>query len=169
MKHRRSLNTIALIVSIWVAASEISTAATATKSLRIMAKVERAAKLIVESNKITFLNMDPDEIKQVPAVENDIRITVKVRTASTGPVTLNVIADGDLAAGSEMIPIENVTWQASGQGFVSGTLRKSTVQSAGSWKGSGVREGALRFYLSNSWNYQRGEYQVTLSYTLTAP
>ena len=134
-----------------------------------MAKIERAAKLIVESNKITFLNMDPDQTKQVPAVENDIKITVKVRTATAGPVILSMIADGDLTAGSEIIPIENITWQASGQGLISGTLSKSTVQKAGSWKGSGVREGALRFYLNNSWNYQRGEYQVTLSYTLTTP
>jgi hypothetical protein len=141
MKHRRSLNTIALIVSIWVAASEISTAATDTKSVRLMAKIERAAKLIVESNTITFLNMNPDQTKQVPAVENDIKITVKVRTASTDPVTLSMIADGDLGAGSEIIPIENITWQAFGEGFISGTMSKSTVQKAGSWKASGSEKG----------------------------
>jgi len=135
----------------------------------IRAKIEKVAKLIVDANTITFPSMDPDETKQIPAIQNDIKVIVKVRTGSTSPVDLNIIADGDLASGSDTIPVQNVIWQASGQGFMSGTLNKSTVQAAGSWKGSGVREGVFRYYLNNSWNYQRGEYQVTITYTLTTP
>ena len=135
----------------------------------IRAKIEKVAKLIVDANTITFPSMDPDETKQIPAIQNDIKVIVKVRTGSTSPVDLNIIADGDLASGSDTIPVQNVIWQASGQGFMSGTLSKSAVQTAGSWKGSGVREGVFRYYLNNSWNYQRGEYQVTITYTLTTP
>ena len=103
------------------------------------------------------------------SIPNDIKVIVKVRTGSTSPISLNMIADGDLASGSDTIPVQNVIWQASGQGFVSGTLSKSTLQTAGFWKGSGVREGVFRYYLNNSWNYQKREYQVTVTYTLTTP
>lgn len=169
MKGRRSLSTIALMVSMSIVASGISTAATDTKSIVIKVKIEKVAKVIVDTNTITFPNMDPDETRQVPAIQKDIKVIVKVRTGSTSPVNLNIIADGDLASESDMIPVQNVIWQASGQGFMSGTLSKSTVQTAGSWKSSGAREGVFRYYLNNSWNYQRGEYQATVTYTLATP
>jgi len=106
----------------WIVVPGISTAATATKSLVIKAKVGKVAKLIVDTNTITFPNMDQNETTQVPAIQNDIKVIVKVRTESTSPISLNIIADGDLASGSDTIPVQNVIWQASGQGFVSGTL-----------------------------------------------
>ena len=144
-------------------------AASDTKSVVIKAKIEKVAKLIVDTNSITFPNMDPDEVKQVPALQNDIKVTVKARTGSTSLVNLNIVADGDLASGPDTIPVQNVAWQASGQGFLSGTLSKSTIQTAGSWTGSGVREGVFRYYLNNSWNYQKGEYLVIVTYILTTP
>ena len=106
----------------WIVVPGISTAATATKSLVVKAKVGKAAKLIVNTNTITFPNIDQNEAKQVPAIRNDIKVIVKVRTGSTSPISLNIIAGGDLASGSDTIPVQNVIWQASGQGFVSGTL-----------------------------------------------
>jgi len=169
MRGRGSPSTIALTVLMWIVASGISTAATDIKSIVIKAKIGKVAKVIVDTNTITFPNIDPDETKQVPAIQKDIRVIVKVRTGSTSPVNLNIIADGDLASESNTIPVQNVIWQASGQGFMSGTLSKFTVQSAGSWKGSGVREGVFRYYLNNSWNYQREEYRATVTYTLTTP
>ncbi len=153
----------------WLIASGVSMAASDTKHVVIKARIDKVAKLIVDTDSITFPNMDPDEVKQVPALQNDIRVTVKARTGTTSPVNLNVIADGDLSSGPDTIPVQNVVWQASGQGFLSGTLSKSAVQTAGYWKGSGVREGIFRYYLNNSWNYQKGEYQVTVAYTLTIP
>ncbi|HUL31358.1 MAG TPA: hypothetical protein VLZ03_12975 [Thermodesulfobacteriota bacterium] len=169
MKGRRSFNTILLAASLWIAASGVSTAATATKSLAINAKVGKWAKVIVDTHTITFPNTDPNETKPVPAIQKDIRVIIKVRTGTASSVNLNLIADGDLVSGSDIIPIQNVTWEAFGQGFMSGALSKSTVQTAGSWKGSGVREGVFRYYLNDGWNYSVGEYQVTVTYTLTTP
>ena len=169
MTKTRNLILIALMISIWLIGSGISMAATETKSIVMKAKIEKMAKLIVDTNTIIFPNMDPDEAKQVPALQNDIKVTVKARTGSTSPVNLNVIADGDLVSGPDTISVQNVIWQASGQGFKGGTLSKSNIQTAGSWTGSGVREGAFRYYLNNSWNYEKGEYQVTVTYTLATP
>jgi hypothetical protein len=169
IKKTISFISVACMILTWLIASGVSMAASDTKHVVIKAKIDKVAKLIIDTNSITFPNMDPDEVKQVPALQNDIRVTVKARTGSTSPVNLNVIADGDLSSGPDTIPVQNVMWQASGQGFSSGTLSKATVQTAGSWKGSGVREGTFRYYLNNSWNYQKGEYQVTVAYTLTTP
>jgi hypothetical protein len=105
MKGRRSLSTIAVMVSMWIVASGISIAETDTKSVVIRAKIEKTAELIVHTNTITFPNMDPDKIRQVPALQNDIKVTVKARTGSTSPVDLNVIADGDLVSGPDAIPV----------------------------------------------------------------
>ena len=166
---RKSLRLIVLVVSSWLVSTGIAISATDTKPLAIHAKVEKKAKLLVDSNTIAFLHMGPEEVTQIPALQNDIRVVVKARTDSTSPVSLNVIADGDLTYGPDTIPIQNVIWQAFGLGFSGGTLSKSTLQTAGSWRGSGVREGVFRYYLNNSRNYQKGEYQVTVTYTLTTP
>jgi len=169
MKRKVELILIVMILSWPFLFHDISNAATDTKSIVIKAKIDKVAKLIVDTNLIAFPNMDPDEVKQIPALQNDVKVTVKARTGSTSPVNLNIIADGDLVSGPDIIPVQNVIWQASGQGFLGGTLSKSTLQSAGSWRGSGIREGFFRYYLNNNWNYQKGEYQVTITYTLTTP
>ena len=135
----------------------------------VKAKIEKILKLIVDTNSITFPHNDPDETAEIPALQNDVRVVVKARTENTSPVTLNLIADGDLVSGSDTIPVQNVIWQASGMGFLGGTLSKSSGQTAGSWRGSGIREGTFRYYLRNSWNYSKGDYQVTITYTLTTP
>ena len=160
---------VAILISVLFITSGMSIASTDTKSIVIKARIDKVAKLIVDTNLITFPNMDPDEVKQIPALQNDVKVTVKARTGSSSPVNLNIIADGDLVSGPDIIPVQNVIWQASGQGFLGGTLSKSTVQTAGSWRGSGIREGFFRYYLNNNWNYQKGEYQVTITYTLTTP
>ncbi len=169
MPKTRNFIPIALTISIWLIVSGISYASSDTKSIVIKAKIEKMAKLTVDTNTIVFPSVDPDQAKQVPALQNDIRVIVKARTERTSPVNLNIVADGDLVSGPETIPIQNVVWQAAGQGFKGGTLSKSSIQNAGSWTGSGVREGVFRYYLNNSWNYQKGEYQVTVTYTLIVP
>ncbi len=146
-----------------------SHAARDTKTLIVKAAVGKAAKLVVDTKTITFPDAGADEVKQIPASQNDIKVIVKARTERGSPVNLNVLADGDLTSGADIIPVQNVTWQAAGQGFQSGTLSKTTPQPAGSWMGSGIREGVFRYFLLNSWNYQKGDYQVTLTYTLTIP
>jgi len=169
MDRRKLFTFLSLTLVIWLIISGTSMAAMDTKTLVIKARVGKVVKLIVDTNTVTFPNKNPDELKQIPALQGDIKVTVKARTGSSSPVTLNLIAEGDLISGPDTIPVQNVIWQASGQGFLSGTLSKSTVQTAGSWIGSGIREGIFRYSLNNSRNYQKGEYQVTVTYTLTTP
>jgi hypothetical protein len=147
----------------------ISEAATDSKTLLVKTTIGKSAKVVVDTNSISFPDVGADQTDQIPATQNDVRIIVKARTDRGSPVTLNVVADGDLLSGADSIPIQNVTWQASGAGFQGGVLSKAKNQTAGSWTGSGIREGRFRYFLKNSWNYQKGEYQATLTYTLTVP
>ncbi len=144
-------------------------AAMDSKTLVVKTSIGKSAKVIVDTNTINFPDVGADQADQIPASQNDVKIIVKARTDRASTVTLNLVADGDLMSGADSIPIQNVTWQASGPGFQSGVLSKTKVQTAGSWTGSGIREGSIRYFLKNSWNYQKGEYQATLTYTLTVP
>ena len=160
---------IPLLLSFSLLPFKISLAATDSKSLFIKADIGPAVKLIVGNQSITFPSSDPDEQQQIPALENDVKFVVKIRTGNNSPVSLKVIAEGDLVSGSDSISIQNVIWQATGLGFMNGTLSKSSYQAGGSWVGSGIREGSFRYYLNNSWNYPVGNYRVNIIYSLTAP
>jgi hypothetical protein len=84
-------------------------------------------------------------------------------------VSLTILAAGDLLSGASAIPISNVTWTASGAGFVAGTMNSTTAQTVASWTNSGNRTGTQNYFLANSWNYATGNYSTSATYTLTAP
>jgi hypothetical protein len=71
-------------------------------------------------------------------------------------------------AGTQSIPIGNLSWTVTGSGFAAGTAATTDV-SVGSWTGPGTRNGTQTYELVNSWAYATGSYTVTLTYTLTAP
>ena len=105
----------------------------------------------------------------IPATENPVNVTAKVKTGSASTATLTVLAAGDLTSGGDTIAITNVSWTATGTGFIAGTMSKTTAQSAGSWTGSGNRSGTFSYVLANSWSYATGTYTANATYTLTAP
>ena len=144
-------------------------AASDEKNLTVNAQVDARAKLTLSHYVINFPDADPDEVSSIPASQNPVNVTAKVRTGKTSTATLEHQAADDLKSGGDVIPISNVTWEATGDGYVSGTMNKTTKQTAGSWVGSGSRLGSFRYYLANSWDYATGTYTVTTTYTLTAP
>ena len=144
-------------------------AATDTKNLAVSATVSSGATLTLGSATMTFPDRNPDSFPSIAATENPVSVTAKAKTGNASTVTLTVLAGGDLTSGSDTIGISNITWTASGTGYVDGTMNKTTPQSAGSWTGSGNRSGAFTYSLANSWNYPTGNYGATITYTLTAP
>ena len=147
----------------------VAFAASDTKDLEIKATVGSWAKLTLGETAINFIDTDPDTVS-IPASENAVSVTVKVRTGSTSAVTLTHLAAGNLTnADSDEIPIGNVTWTATGAGYVAGTMNRITSQTAGSWTGPGSHDGTFSYSLVNSWNYAPGDYTINSTYTLTAP
>ena len=148
----------------------VAFAAEDTKPLTINAQVNARAELTLEVLAINFPDTDPDTLS-IPATENAVDVTVKVRTGKSSIATLTHLAAGDLTnAALDTIPIGNVTWTATGDaGFQAGTMSSTLARTAGSWTGSGNRSGTFSYFLANSWDYAMGTYTVSSTYTLTAP
>jgi hypothetical protein len=166
MKTRHLLLGAALVA---VAFAQPLTAATATAPLTVNAAVAARASLTVSSATITFPDADPVATPSIAATEGPLSITARGRTTAAGNITLTLLAAGDLASGADTIAISNVTWTASGTGYVAGTMNRTTAQSVGSWTGSGSYAGTMTFALANSWTYRTGNYTASATYTLTAP
>lgn len=143
-------------------------AATDQQNLTINATVSAKAKLTLGVAAINFADADPDSVPAIAATENPVSVTVKAQTGGGSSVTLTVQANGDLESGTDTIDISNVTWTATGAGFVGGTMG-TTAQAAGSWTGPGRYDGTFSYQLANSWDYAAGSYSQTVVYTLTAP
>ena len=167
---RTSVVVLAMIVacSALLGMSAVSWAVTDQETITINATVSAKAKLTLGVAAINFADADPDTVPSIAADENPVSVTVKAQTAGASTVTLTVAADGDLDSGADTIDITNVTWTATGAGFVAGTMNTS-AQSAGSWTGSGQQSGTFSYSLANSWDYNAGSYTQTVVYTLTAP
>ena len=152
-----------------VALTQPLSAATDTKPITVSASVAATAKLTLSIATVSFPDADPDLVPSIANSEGAVTVTAKGKTTTGSNVTLTLQAAGDLASGSDTIPISNVTWTAAGTGFVAGTLSSISAVSVGSWANSGNRTGQLSFFLANSWDYEVGTYSVGATYTLTAP
>lgn len=139
---------------------------TLTVNMGVLAR----AKLTLGVNTINFPDADPDTIPSIAATENPVSVTAKVRTGAASTSTLTHRANGNLSAGGGIaIPIGNVTWTATGTGYVAGTMSGGVDVPAGSWTGSGTYSGNLSYFIVNNWSYVTGSYTVSTTYTLTAP
>jgi hypothetical protein len=144
-------------------------AVTDTKALTVSATVAATAKLTLSRNTVAFPDADPDVTPSIPATGGAITVDAKGKTGAASLITLTLVAATDLTSGGDTIAISNVTWTATGAGFVAGTMSTATAQTVGSWTGSGNRSGTQSYVLANSWSYATGSYTAAATYTLTAP
>jgi len=158
---------LAVIALTWFIIWSVSPKTSAAQeSLLAKQMLGSGAKLVVETNTVTFQNDRVGRLTSISALENDVKVIIEV---PSGGAFLQVMAEGDLVSDSDIIPIEEVVWQVHGRGFMGGTLSKKIAQNAGCWIKGGVAEGHFRFFLNDVLNYPEGEYRATLTFTLTAP
>jgi hypothetical protein len=117
--------------------------------------------LTLGSSQVRFSDADPATTAVISSTDNPISMAVKF--GGQGNWVLTVLANGDLSAGANRIPISSVSWNASGAGFVSGTLSKSQSEVVAS--GTTDRSGTLSFRLNNSYSYPTGSYSQSLTFT----
>ena len=144
-------------------------AVTTTTIVTVSATVAATAKLSLTSATVTFPDADPDTTPSIAATEGAITITAKAKTSPGSTVSLTILAADDLRSGAVAIAISNITWTASGAGFVAGTMNRTVAQTVASWTDSGNRSGTQNYFLANTWNYATGSYSTSATYTLTAP
>lgn len=156
---------IATAAAVLAFSAPVAAQVTATQNVTATANVAARARLTVTGT-VSFADADPTTNPTVSAAALDI--DVQARTSPAGSVTLTVQAGGDFTSGTDTIAINNLSWTATGTGFVGGTMA-TTAQNVGSWTGPAARNGTQTYTLVNSWNYAPGTYTTTLTYTLTAP
>jgi hypothetical protein len=145
-----------------------ASSAAQTDTATLNANLSGIARLTFSSNNLVFPDSDPDTVPLVPASGGPVTITAKARATQGGQVTLTLQADGDLRSGIDTLPASELTWTATGPGFVNGTVSAATPQTVASWVGSGVHTGTQSFLFRNLWTHPTGTYTLTLTYTLSA-
>lgn len=152
-----------------MAAAPSARAAAQTATGTLSANVGTIAKLNLSTASASFPDADPDAVPQVPTAGGPILITAKSRATPGVQVVLTVQAADDLRSGVNVIAASNISWTASGTGFVGGTLSKLSPVTLATWTGSGIRSGSQQLYFRNLWTHPTGTYTVSLLYTLSAP
>jgi hypothetical protein len=166
----RNIPCYLVVLAVTYAATSVSlNAATRTRTATATVTVAALAKLSLSISTLSFPDANPDTSPTIPASAGALTITTKARTTPGSVVSLSVLASDNLRSGTDIIAISNVTWTASGAGFVAGTMSSTTARSVGSWTGSGSHAGTQTYSLTNSWTYATGSYSTTFTYTLTAP
>lgn len=153
----------------WTIAASPARAAAQASTATVSANVGTLAKLNLSTASASFPDADPDLVPQVPAAGGPILITAKSRANPGVQVVLTLQAADDLRSGVNIIPASNITWTATGTGFVAGTLSKVAPVTVAAWSGSGVHSGSQQLYFRNLWTHPTGTYTVSLLYTLSAP
>jgi len=142
---------------------------TSTQTVTLSTNLAARAKLRFGLLALSFPDADPDTVPSNPANVNPLSVTSSARTGASSTATLTCLATGDLVSGASTVAIGNMTWTASGSGYVSGTMNRTTPQTAGSWTGPGQQAGTFSYFVTNLWSYAVGNYSTTISYTLNAP
>jgi hypothetical protein len=153
----------------WTVVAPAAGAAAQASTATISANVATLAKLTLSRSTASFPDADPDTVPQVAATGGAITITAKARARPATVVLLTVQASSDLRSGLNVIPATNVTWTATGSGFVAGTVSAVSPVTLASWTGSGIRTGTQSLFFRNLWTHPTGTYTVSLVYTLTSP
>ena len=153
----------------WTVAAPSARASGQVANATLSANVGTIAKLTLSTATASFPDADPDAVPQIPTAGGPILITAKSRAMPGMQVVLTVQAADDLRSGVDVIPASNITWTATGAGFVAGTLSMLSPVTLATWTGSGVRSGTQQLYLRNLWTHPTGTYTVSLLYTLSAP
>jgi hypothetical protein len=153
---------------IWTAFAPGARTAAQTTTATLSANVSPLAKLTLSTASISFPDADPDAVPQIPASGGPLVITAKSRAPAGALIVLSINAADDLRSGITVIPASNISWTATGAGFVGGTLSTSAVTVA-TWTGSGVRGGSQQFFLRNLWTHPTGTCTLTMIYTLSTP
>jgi hypothetical protein len=156
----------ALLLFVWLCLPAAALAQTATGT--VSAVVGSIARLELSPTSIQFPDADPDTVPFVAALPGPITISTKARASDGATILLTIQASDVLRSGVNVISESNISWTATGAGFLPGTLSRQAVTVA-TFAGSGFRTGTQSLRFRNLWTHPAGNYSLSLQYTLTAP
>lgn len=113
-------------------------------------------------------DLSSDPTSQSSVTSSPASFGIEVITENTDTWTLQVNADeAYLDPATRLIPVGNISWSATGTGFVGGVL-SVTPQTVATGAGSNTFTGTVSFSMLNEWTYPTGSYSDTITYTAIA-
>ena len=123
--------------------------------------------LTVSPSTLTFPDASPSLSPSVDAAQNPVQ--VNIASSRRGTWTLSVMANSDFISGADSIPVQNMSWSATGSTFLpTGTMSQSAAQTVATGS-QGIFSGTLSYHLRNLWTYPTGSYSTTIVYLLVTP
>ncbi len=141
-----------------------------TAQLRITASILPRAALDATSGTLSFLSSGDEMSSLIPAAENEIEITVKLRITKPDRVSLTVSVPDDLIDPNtgNRIPVDSIHWSVPGQKGLSGKLTKGAPQVVAQWDRSGLWKLRINFFLEKKDNYVAGNYHQKMVFSLVS-
>lgn len=166
------LSTVLLLLLLCITPGLV-TAGTITGNLPVMTQMVANCTLTLSSSSIAFPDEDPTTMPVITAVPGLLSYTTKCTGSAGLAVTLTVLANGHLQSGSNIININNLSFQKASGGTCpgttsGGTLSTTVAQSVLATTGNINCTDKLVFNLVNSYSYAVGNYSAVLTFTLTA-
>jgi hypothetical protein len=143
--------------------SHASAGVDASAELQMNVYVQPAAFIALTPSTVNFFPTDP--ALPTPS-DNPVVCTVRIFQGTAGQSTVTAQADGDLIGTTGTILCRNVTWHATGAGFVDGFMCYTTPQPVASFTGPGTRTGTLSFTLAAG-DYAVDSYHAKAQFLLT--
>ncbi len=129
-------------------------------------KAPPRVRLTITPNALIFRDADPDTTPVIAAQGNPVQVTMICRGEQ---IMLTLRGTDHLVSGADTIEVGNITWSATGAGFLGGRLRVQEEVPVGKWQPtSPIIQGTLAFFLANSWQYAVGTYKTTVIFTASA-
>jgi hypothetical protein len=139
----------------------------ATDQITVTVNISNLAKLEV-SGDVNFPDTDPDLLASMTAPA--ITVGARARIAPSQDLIVTVQADNDFFdPATSTIPVNSLTWTATGSAFVDGAMSAASAVTLASWTGPANQSGTQTYSLPNLWSYAPGTHVVVLTYTLTTP
>ncbi|MDD8019747.1 MAG: hypothetical protein PHU81_00980 [Acidobacteriota bacterium] len=170
--NKKAIVFLSIIGAILLLGSANLALAQATQDVTFSVNLAGLYSLTIDKTAITFTDVPPADMSNpgtlsISANENPVTVTAAAITLLE-PLKLTVTVSDDFG---DTVPASTVSWEvASGSGYVSGSLSKSTAVTVGSWSSAILHYhvGTLNFkFLRNYATQKPGNYSLTATYTLS--
>lgn len=142
-----------------------------TAYLDLRVYIEKRCKLEISSSLISFIRTSSEGKPQIlPANENPVALAIKTNLPPNAQANVWFIAHSDLVDSSTgyVIKVETISWEAQGEGFLSGSLSKLSPSLVAKINGAGEFKGILHFFFAEDPHYAPGNYQTIVTLLVEA-
>jgi len=144
-----------------------SFAAESQKSVNISVRILPRVSLSLSHSHFSLVGSEDDPV--ITSQEGPMTVVAKGRTGPNQILLLTVQADQNLEGPRGSIPIQQIAWNARGEGMNNSSQLRLGKQVLGRWAKGGVHKGQVDFALKNDGKLLPGDYRGSVTLTLWSP